>query len=361
MIRNIARRCITQYTKIWPDYSSLFLISDMPVWSIARDMLELSKMCKLSNVRVKSSVFANFCENQCVFLGSHFDLLLTEKWLSRKNRLATAYFHGKPGTGIDEFDVSYERLCVNHNKIQRIQVSYSEMRDVILESGIAPKKVFLIPIAINLDYFQMQSSQSRKKMRAELGIPESAQVIGSFQKDGVGWGDGRDPKLIKGPDVFLKTVEILKSKVPELFVLLSGPARGYMKTGLERLGIPYVHKYQKSYSDIGKMFQALDLYIIPSREEGGPKAVLESMASGVPLVSTRVGQAMDLIRHGENGWLTQPEEHEGLAHWAEYAIHNRQSISNILKRGRVTAEENTYTAQLPLWREFMRGFVESHL
>ena len=45
---------------------------------------------------------------------------------------------------------------------------------------------------------------------------------------GVGWGDGLEPKLIKGPDVLLQTVALLRQRIPELFVLLSGPARGYV-------------------------------------------------------------------------------------------------------------------------------------
>lgn len=133
------------------------------------------------------------------------------------------------------------------------------MRDIVLSSGIAPEKVFLIPIGINLSYFRMQTPESRKKTRLKYGIPESAVVIGSFQKDGVGWDEGLEPKLIKGPDVFLKTIEILKPRIPELFVLLSGPARGFVKQGLERLGVPYCHCFLERYPEIGQLFQAWDI------------------------------------------------------------------------------------------------------
>ena len=136
-------------------------------------------------------------------------------------------------------------------------------------------------------------------------------MVGSFQKDGVGWGDGQEPKLIKGPDVFLEAMELLRIRVPELFVLLSGPARGYVKTGLDRLGVPFKHLYVDSYPEVGQLFQALDAYIVSSRQEGGPKAVLESMASGVPLVTTRVGQAMDLVHHDVNGWMVESEDYDG--------------------------------------------------
>jgi glycosyltransferase involved in cell wall biosynthesis len=233
------------------------------------------------------------------------------------------------------------------------------MRNTVLQTGIDPAKVHLIPIGINLSFFHYRNAELRRRQRARLGIPEAAFVIGSFQKDGNGWGEGLEPKLIKGPDIFIQTSEALKSSIPEIFVLLTGPSRGYVKTGLERLGIPYKHMFLKDYQDVGRLFPALDLYLVTARQEGGPKAVLESMASGVPLVTTRVGQARDIVLHGQNGWMVDVEDVDGLAHWAKY-VHQNQgtALDKVLKNGRVTAEANAYTTQLPLWRNFMKGFVE---
>jgi glycosyltransferase involved in cell wall biosynthesis len=167
-----------------------------------------------------------------------------------------------------------------------------------------------------------------------------------------------EPKMIKGADIFLRTIELLQQKVPELFVLLSGPARGYVKAGLERLGVPYRHVFLKYYPEVGRLFHALDVYIVSSRQEGGPKAVLESMASGVPIVTTRVGQAMDLVRHDGNGWMVDVNDAEALAHWTEYVIHHYSSLADVVRKGRQTAEANSYESQIPLWRNFMNGFVK---
>ena len=177
----------------------------------------------------------------------------------------------------------------------------------------------------------------------------------------MGWGEGLEPKLIKGPDVFLSTMELLKKDVGnDLFVLLSGPSRGYMKRGLENLGVPYKHLYVKSYPDVAKLFQASDVYLVASRQEGGPKAILESMASGVPIVTTRVGQAMDLVKHGENGWMADVEDSESLARCIlQVRGMEQETLMPILKRGRLTAEANSYDSQFPLWTEFMKGFVEA--
>ena len=130
-----------------------------------------------------------------------------------------------------------------------------------------------------------------------------------------------------------------------------------MKAGLERLGIPHRHALLRCYADIVRCYHALDVYVVSARDEGGPKAVLEAMASGVPLVTTRVGQAADLVEHGVNGWVTDVEDADGLASWAIHAVSASSETTQVLERARQVAEANTYQAQRPLWRAFMTGFV----
>ena len=189
-------------------------------------------------------------------------------------------------------------------------------------------------------------------------MPQDAFVVGSFQKDGNGWGEGLEPKWAKGPEVFLQAMSILKESVSNLFVLLSGPARGYVKEGLKKLSIPYRHCYLDNYPDIVALYHCLDIYIIASREEGGPKSVLESMASYIPIVTTRVGQAEDLVFHGQNGWMVDIGDAEGLASWAGYCYSNPEELRRIRVAGLLTAQKNTYEAQLSAWTKFFQGFIK---
>jgi len=316
---------------------------------------ELVGICRQLGITTAEPEYVKLTKAQSIFYSSRYDVLTN--WQKPSNRIAFPYFHGRPSSDAG-FVNMINTITDHHNEIDRIQVSHSEMHDIILETGIDSKKVFRIPIGINLEYFSWSTPERRREVREKLGIPLSCVVIGSFQKDGNGWGAGLEPKLIKGPDIFLKTVEILKPQIPELFVLLTGPARGYVKNGLKKIGVPYLHRFLEDYTEIGHYFNALDLYIISSREEGGPKAVLESMASGIPIVTTRVGQAMDLVKHGKNGWMVESEDVDGLALWAKYVIDNSSLLDDILNLGKQTAKENSYPAQVPLWREFMTGFVD---
>jgi len=340
----------------WKPFSRLFIVKDSSNWVVSWETHEIAAICDKLQIHSVCKVSHRYFSRQCVFFSNrHF--LLQDDWLKLRHRIATPYYHGKPGTGYAEFDRIYNKFCKYHVHIERIQVTNTEMRDIILASGINPDKVFLIPIGINLNYFSFRSINSQTEARRKWDIPETAFVVGSFQKDGNGWKDGNTPKLIKGPDIFIKALSLLKKSVPELLVLLSGPARGYVINELIKHGIQYRHIYLDNYPDIVSLYHVLDVYVISSRQEGGPKAILESMATGVPLVTTRVGQAIDLVEHEKNGWMVDVSDHEALAHWIEHVYRNINSLYLILKKGRRTAELNSYAAQVPLWSEFMYDFV----
>lgn len=358
-LENVAKGIIRMASSNWKPYSRLILYGDKAGWSLDWDMRELATISRRLGVQLTHPIWKHAAVPQSYFFASQF-FLADDVWMRYlPGRIGFSYFHGLPNTGDELMDRVYKGLRTHHARITRVQVTHTEMQEVVLGTGIDPSKVFFIPIGINLNFFPLRSEEKKRRKREVLGIPQNAFVVGSFQKDGVGWGEGLEPKLVKGPDIFLSTIRILKDKIPELYVLLTGPSRGYVKRGLEEMGVPYKHAFYKDYPEVGGMFAALDLYIVSSRQEGGPKAILESMASGVPLVTTRVGQAMDLVKHGENAWITNVEDVDALAALAlnVYGM-GSETLAPILKNARATAETNSYDAQTELWRGFMKGYVE---
>jgi glycosyltransferase involved in cell wall biosynthesis len=356
--RAAARRIAPLVTRGWPAGSRLFLVGEQANWVIDEELRAVERTARGLGARVVSRRLLSSSRDQGAFFGSHFTLL-HDPWSPPPHRLATTYFHGRPGTpGMPEFDVPYRLLRAHHDRLDRVQVSHSELEQIVLESGIAPEKVHRIPIGIEPSYFRPGTPELRAGMRRALGLPESAFVVGSFQKDGVGWGAGLEPKLVKGPDVLADALEHVRARVSELHVLLSGPARGYVRARLERAGIPYVHRMLGRYEEVAGLYPALDAYVVASRQEGGPKAVLESMASGVPLVTTRVGQAMDVIEHGRNAFMVEPEDADGLAEWLVHVAKADRSLEAVRAAGLKTAAAHTYEAQVPMWRSFLTGFVD---
>lgn len=335
---------------------SLSIISDFANWSLDHDARELKTIVKNLGYRVNIIRRSGFLNRRPLHYTDQFKLL-DDKVFKKSNKLSFDYYHGHPESD-PVFKACFEALKNNHHKICRLRVSNKAMEEIILSSGIDREKVFRIPIGVNLDYFSPAQNDEKNKIRENLGLPKEAFVVGSFQKDGSGWGEGLEPKMIKGPDVFLKTMAELKNNIPNLWVLLSGPARGFVKKGLEDLGIPFRHVFLKDYPSVANLYKAIDVYLVSSREEGGPKALLESLASGVPLVSSVVGQAPDILTSGEDCFLTPVGDYKKMADNIEFLYKNEDKRKELIKKGQETARRHSYRQQESLWREYFKDFIE---
>lgn len=344
-------------TAYWPDRSRLFVAGDDRGWSIDDDRARLNATARRLGYEVAPASWARFAQRQSLFHHDHFSSL-QPRWLDTSHRLGLSYFHGRPGTqGYPEFDRAYSALKTYAARIDRVQVTHAEMHELVVEAGIDSGRVFRIPIGVDLERFPLGDDQARASARATLGIPASAFVVGSFLKDGVGLGDGLEPKLVKGPDTLVATLERVRDSIPELFVLLTGPARGFVRRELERLQIPHRHVRFESRDSLAQAYHALDVSLVSSRQEGGPKAVLESMATGVPLVTTSVGQAPELVVDGESGLLAEVDDVDALVD-AVARLHDDASLRASLRAaGRPVAEAHADECLDGRWAELLEGFV----
>ena len=344
-------------TRGWPPASRLFAVGEQSGWSVDEDAKHVEATGRRLGYDVAPAAWARFAEGQAVFLTSHFEAL-TARWLHSTHRLGVAYMHGRPGTpGMPEFDAAFDALRRRPERFTRVQVTHGEMHELMLEAGVEPTRIFRIPLGVDLERFPLGDDEAKRQARKALGLPASAFVAGSFQKDGVGWADGLEPKLVKGPDVLVSALDRLRALAPEFAVLLTGPARGYVRRELERLHIPHRHVLARSRDELARAYQALDVYLVASRQEGGPKATFEAMASGVPLVTTRVGQAQELVVHGRNGLLVEVEDAEGLAAWAARVRDDANLTGALRAGGRATAEEYALERLDSSWAALLDGFV----
>ena len=345
-------------TRSWPDRSRLFVVGDALGWALDDEAAYVSGVARRAGYQVAPPVWARFARRQVVFHTSHF-AGLDPLWTDSTHRLGLAYFHGRPGTpGFPEFDRAFEALLRDPARFARVQVTHREMEEIVTSAGVDPSRVHRIPIGIELDRFPPVDPERRRAARELLGLPRDAFVVGSFQKDGVGFGDGLEPKSIKGPDVLVEALELARGDIGDLVVLLTGPARGYVRRALERRGVPYVHRLLPDRDGLTAAYHALDAYAVASRQEGGPKSVLESMATGIPLVTSRAGQAPDLVVDGVNGILVDVDDPAGLAAGLARIHGDRTFVAELRAAARRTAEENSHAALAPRWEALLDGFAE---
>ncbi len=290
----------------------LYYIIEPSDWSIRRDGEAIVGYIRDSQPQVKAAITTNsrWLYNQVLHFGSLWAFQGNSKQTHCSNRMVTTIFHGHEGLGLG-MKQAINNLLSSIPQLDSIVTACTIMRERLLTWGVPDSKLHVIPIGADLTIFRPPSVEEYRLQRQRFGIPAHSICIGSFQKDGEGWEEGIKPKLIKGPDIFLEVVRQLSRNYP-VFVLLTGPARGYVKQRLEAARIPYRHDYISDFSMLPSYYHALDLYLVASREEGGPKALPESMATGVPLVSTRVGMAPDMIKDGDNGFLVECDDVDGL-------------------------------------------------
>jgi glycosyltransferase involved in cell wall biosynthesis len=161
-----------------------------------------------------------------------------------------------------------------------------------LVSRLTKKPIFVQQFWVNQKlWFPLNKDDTREK----LGLNDSRFLIGSFQRDTEG-SDLVSPKLAKGPDVFVDVVsEFNKHRKFDVEVILAGWRRQYVMRRLDELGIKYMYFDRPSDNFLNMLYNALDLYVVGSRCEGGPQAVVECAATQTPILSTPVGIAEDIL------------------------------------------------------------------
>lgn len=277
--------------------------------------------------------------NSIVHFGSQYMWLNWGEYMSYDNRYITSFFHGKPEDG-EEVKKHIDLFLKSIKRLDRVVTASTLIEKRLIKWGVPSEKLVRIPLGVNTTYFNLPTKREKNAIRNSLGIPAHSIVIGSFQKDGTGWKDGFEPKLIKGPDIFVSTLKLLSAKGYPIFALLTGPARGYVKKELKANQIPFFHTYPSNHEDLKELYHALDIYLITSREEGGPMGLLESIACGIAVASTNVGMAQDVINDKVNGVISSEIDAEQIAQKVEYLIEMTPNQKlDILREARKSAKK----------------------
>lgn len=123
---------------------------------------------------------------------------------------------------------------------------------------------------------------------------------------------------VKGVDVLLRAIAMVAAKRPDIKVLLVGESG----TEDERLVLlaSELHISGKvewcrtvHHDEIPRLLGKADVFVLPSRNEGLPLALLEAGSRGLPCIATRVGGTPEIITNEETGLLVPPEDPNALA------------------------------------------------
>ena len=226
-------------------------------------------------------------------------LVLPLAWLARiPVRIPT--HHGM----IEGFSRWRERIhswMVNHLSHGIVAVSDLTMKKA-LDEGIKAEKITVIPNGI---------------MPVDLNMVNKANVrqeVGSGEKDVVLLSVGR---LVyqKAHEYLVAAMPTVLKEMPNVKVGICGDGvlRADLEKHIQSLGLSNEVKLLGMQANVTKYLAAADVFVLPSRWEGLPIALLEAMSAGLPVIATRVEGVDEVVEQGVHGLLVQPESAEGLA------------------------------------------------
>ena len=196
--------------------------------------------------------------------------------------------------------------------------------------GVSAGQLSCNPNGVDTEAFQPRP-RPIDGLRATLGIPPSARVVGFL---------GRlSPE--KGPDVFLRAALLAQAKLTNThFVFVGdGPLAPQLRESIARVRLEDRVHLAGLRRDVSAVLNDIDVLVSSSHSEAMPLAVMEAMASGLPVVATRVGGVPDMIDQGESGWLVAPNDFEEIAARVQQIVATPGELARMSAAARLRAVE----------------------
>jgi len=211
-----------------------------------------------------------------------------------------------------------------------IAVSKENITKGINKGIFTRDKVVLIRSGIDIEEFRSEKHDRRKKRRElgfDVGVPLVAMIACL--------------KFQKSPLDFVRVAKMVSDVIDEARFLLVGD--GILRTRVEAL-IDKLHIENRLIllgwrRDIPEIMNCIDILVLTSLWEGLPRVFPQAMASGIPIVATKVNGAPEAIRNDINGFLLAPGDIGGMSEKIIYLIKHPEKAREMGKKGKIFVKE----------------------
>ncbi len=187
----------------------------------------------------------------------------------------------------------------------------------VVAMGIQPQQVHVLRRGVDGILFL---PGDRAQARKQLGLPAHRRLML--------WVGRMVP--VKGLDVLLEACQQLKQQTSDFHLLLigDGPLRPSLAVEVQQRSLSEHVTFVGTvdHDRLGPWFQAADLTVLPSRSEGIPNTLLESLACGTPFVASAVGGVAEIGTHAA-AWLVPPDRPDELAKALHAALAEQRTVT----------------------------------
>ena len=211
----------------------------------------------------------------------------------------------------------------------KIVVVSKAVQNFFYKNGIPTSKIAIIHAPVDPCRFNPDISPNR--IRNELGLSNDIPVIGLIG----------NINPIKGHRYFLEAASIIRDTYPDAKFLIVGAKLKNRESYFESL-LGYCNKlnlneniiFTGGRQDIPEVMAALDILVLSSLTEACPMVVLEAMATGKPVVATRVGGIPEELVDGKTGILVPPENPQAIADAVLSLLADKEKMQQMGRAGR---------------------------
>lgn len=184
-----------------------------------------------------------------------------------------------------------------------------------LEKGVGTAEQFSVIFSgVELEPF-LNCHADKYEVKKSLGIDPSSPVVGTVSR----------LVPVKGCDYFLRAAKMVLLKHPETVFLVvgDGPLRTDLLELSKSLGVNKHVRFLGLRRDVPQLLKCMDVFVLSSLNEGMGKAVLEAMASRIPVAATEVGGVCNLVENQKTGLLCPPKDPASLSETILLLLENK--------------------------------------
>jgi len=214
-------------------------------------------------------------------------------------------------------------------RIDAIIAVSEAVRRVLIEGSIPCERIETIPDGTDLSLYRGTTSDA---LRTELHLDSGDFLAGTVAN----LSEDKDLRTL------ILAAGILREKVPPIHFVVVG--RGPLEAELKRLAgeirVEDTVHFLGFRDDVPQILASLDVFVLPSLQEGLGSVILDAMACGLPVVATEIGGIPEVVEEGKTGFLIPAEDPASLADAVLRLSKDRDLAGELGRRGRESVQQN---------------------